>query len=733
MHLAVKDFFISYTGADVAWAKWIDEEVRRAGFSTIIQASDFLPGENFVLNMHEALQQAERVMPVYSPAYFKSRFGPEEWMAKFAEKPDALLPVRIEDCQPPGLLRPIVYIDLVKLDEGAARTALRRGLGTATAFPGPKQERFPGSLPPIWSLLKNRNADFTGRAQLLEELHDSLKSGAVTAVTALAGLGGIGKTELANEYCYRYASEYDIVWWLRAEQSATAAEDLARLGEKLPIKIEDPAKAVAEVLDWIAHNSGWLLVFDNAEDAASCDAFRPRGNTGRILITSRNPNFLGANRLPVERLDPQDAIAFLVKRTGRSEDAAELAQDLDFLPLALEYAAAYVVECAISIADYRKLLATRAGELLEPVAQTFEVSLQRLQKENPRALELLNLIAFLAPDDIPRDLLETDAMDLNQRIKGLRRYSLIQAKDGMISIHRLLQRIVREKLSREEQDRYAEQAVDLVESAFPNPADHTNWPQCAKLLPHVVSTTGFAENRQVGFYATARLLNDAGYYQWRLARLPDALALFERSLHLAEKLHGPDSALVAIRANNIGQVLRMQGDLNGALQHAQRALAIDEKVYGPEHPEVAIDANNVGTILQAQGDLQGALRHTQRALAIDEKVYGPEHPQVAIRANNIGRILQDQGDLDGALQYAQRALSIDEKLYGPDHPEVATDIACLGTILLDLGKLDNALPLLERAFRVYTSIFGPDHPDTKTAANNLRNLQQKIAARDAAQ
>jgi tetratricopeptide (TPR) repeat protein len=639
----VTDFFISYTGADVAWAKWIDEEVRRAGFTTILQASDFLPGQNFALKMHYALQQAERVMPVYSATYFKSRFGAEEWSAAWAAKPNALLPVRIEECQPPGLLLPIVYIDLAKLDEGAARTALRRGLGKAVEFPGPNQARFPGSLPPIWSLLKNRNQDFTGRVQLLEALHDSLKPG---SVTALAGMGGIGKTQLATEYCYRYASQYDIVWWLRAEQSATASEDLARLGEKLPIKIEDPAKAVAEVLNWLAHNSGWLLVFDNAEDAASCDAYRPRGNTGRILITSRNPHFKGVKCLSVERLEPEEAVAFLIKRTGHSADAAELSQDLDFLPLALDQAAAYIGECEISIADYRQRLKTHAGELLEPVAQTFEISLQRLKNENPGALDLLNLIAFLAPDDIPRDLFGADAFELDKRIKGLRRYSLIQVRDGMISIHRLLQRIERGKLTEAEQDRYAGQAVELVDGAFPDSDDHKNWPRCAKLLPHALATTGFAEDRRAGLDTAATLMNSAGHYQWVLGRLPEALVLFERSLRLMGAIYGYDSPVVAVCENNLGIVLNDQGDLDGALRSARRALAIDEKVYGPDDSTVARDFNNIGGILRSHGDLDDALRYTQRALEIEEKIHGPDHPKVATFANNTGQILRQQGNFD---------------------------------------------------------------------------------------
>src|SRR5829696_4725671 len=47
--VAAADFFISYTGADQAWAEWIAEQLEAAGYTTLLQAWDFRPGENFVL------------------------------------------------------------------------------------------------------------------------------------------------------------------------------------------------------------------------------------------------------------------------------------------------------------------------------------------------------------------------------------------------------------------------------------------------------------------------------------------------------------------------------------------------------------------------------------------------------------------------------------------------------------------------------------------------------------
>ena len=168
------------------------------------------------------------------------------------------------------------------------------------------------------------------------------------------------------------------------------------------------------------------------------------------------------------------------------------------------------------------------------------------------------------------------------------------------------------------------------------------------------------------------LLLALGNSLFRVPALKQALDAYERALAIDEKVYGPEHPTAAICADNIGQILKAQGDLEGALEWAKRALAIFEKVYGPEHPTVAICANNIGQILKAQGDLEGALEWTKRALAIGEKVYGPEHPTVAIRANNIGQILKAQGDLEGALEWVKRALAILEKAYGKDNPSTRT-------------------------------------------------------------
>ena len=157
------DLFISYTHADTAWAEWIGYALEEEGFSVVIQAWDFRPGKNFVMEMQEAASKAKRTLIVLSPDYLQSQFASPEWAAAFGQDSQGrdmkLVPVMVRTCQPTGLLTSIVQIRIAGMDEAAAHRALIAGIDqkrakpeTPPAFPGtaaqPKLKAFRGSSQP---------------------------------------------------------------------------------------------------------------------------------------------------------------------------------------------------------------------------------------------------------------------------------------------------------------------------------------------------------------------------------------------------------------------------------------------------------------------------------------------------------------------------------------------------------------------------------------------------------
>ncbi len=804
----VQHFFVSYTQTDRRWAEWIAWVIEDAGHKATVQAWDFGAGKNFVEEMHDATRECDRLVAVLSPAYERSKFSRDEWTAVFAEDSKRLLPVRVRDYDPTGLLGPLVYVDLVDAAEDKAKEELvdaisgeRRKPETAPSYPGASKAKrsspaptFPGGLPPVWTVPYRRNPHFTGRVQQLEELHSALCSKREAALTALHGLGGVGKTQLALEYLYRHKSDYEVVGWIEAETPESLSRDVGRLAAEIGLdEAEEPDQEViaAAVRDWCERHGSWILVFDNAADPDLLRRYLPRDGRGHVLITSRRHDWGRIGSSPVRPFERTESVEFLDQRAdGKSSD--ELAEVLGDLPLALEQALAYMRETALSTERYLELFRQRRSDMLqrgqsedypETVAATWQLSFDQVEAGSPVAADLLRLVAFLAPENLPRDLLTEGAEHLPDRLgeaakDGLElldaeavasRYSLIDVADDSLSMHRLVQAVARDGCDEAARERWSGVVVRMLESAFSHDEhDPKTWERAGRLLPHAVMAAGHGEAAKpeiaagllnvIGGYLKARhqlstalehrqralriaeevlgaehskvawYANDVGLILRMKGDLTGALEYYQQALNIGEAVHGLEHQHVATYANNIGVILQAQGDLAGAVEYLERALAIDEALYGPEHPKVAIRANNIGQILKAQGDLSGALEYSQRALCIDEAVYGTEHPNVARDLNNIGLILKAQGDLSGALEYSQRALVVDEAVYGPEHPDVAIDANNLGRILQAQGDLEGALENIERAHSILERTFGPDNPRTRTAAKNLAALRKAMEA-----
>src|ERR1022692_4186851 len=202
------DFFISHAGADLAWAEWVDAQLRAAGYTCVLDSRDCHVGDNFVLAMNDALDRCDRVVALFSEAYFdRSRYTTQEWLVALLHTPEhscRLIPVRIEDVgrdRIPPLLRPLLYRDVFGLDERAAREALLAAVGGSggldrdVSYPGLGSTiRLPGALP-IVRRLPPRNRGFTGRDGLLLLLRERLLAGDRAVVQALRGMAGVGKTQ----------------------------------------------------------------------------------------------------------------------------------------------------------------------------------------------------------------------------------------------------------------------------------------------------------------------------------------------------------------------------------------------------------------------------------------------------------------------------------------------------------------------------------------------------------
>jgi tetratricopeptide (TPR) repeat protein len=709
-----RDFFISYTSPDRVWAEWVAWQLEDEGWTTVLQAWDFTPGHNFIERMRDALEQADRTIALLSPAYLASPYRTDEWTEGYLHdkhREGRLLPVRVEACELPRLLATRVYIDLVGLGRQQARRRLLEGVREGRwrperepGFPGDhasrgsggvEEPRFPARGPRVTNL-PARNPHFTGRGEVLERLRSQLRAGpgAVVAQTgAIHGLGGVGKTELALEFAHRYASDYDIVWWIAAEQPTTVTTDLAGLAEELGIaRAVDQAEMVRLLFGELRGRERWLLVYDNAERPEELEGLLPPGGGGRVLVTSRYGAWgkLGST-LRLDMLPRDQATAFLAKRTGASDRVAldELAELLGDLPLALEEAAAYLEETHSDVREYLELVRELARELFgldQPpadeqgnqrrVATVWSLSLDRVHQQAPAAEALLSLCAFLAPNvprELPREHAEvlpnqlaaavSDPQAYHRLLAAVGRYSLATVTPTSLGAHRLVQAVIQERLGEDGERAWAETAVDLLRASFPNESwEVETWPTCERLLPHALAVAGHAERLGVAGEQAGWLLDRASRYLWGRGLYRQARPVAEQALAVTEATLGPDHPEVARRRNPLGRVLQDLGDLEGSRAQYERALELGEAALGPDHPDVAIYRNDLGSVVQDLGDLAGARAQYERALELGEAALGPDHPTVTtIRSNLLQAV-------------------------GPDHPTVTTIRSNLNSLLQALRE-----------------------------------------------
>jgi hypothetical protein len=357
---------------------------------------------------------------------------------------------RVEDfCHDPALARLLGHIPPLEDIQGTARE--------------------PG-LPDLRSTLRARNRSFTGRDEDLSVLAAGVQ-GHTVLTQSLVGLGGIGKSALALEYAHRRyaAGEVDLAWWFVAEDRSVLLASMARLYGRLTGTLgggEDAEAGAVALKNWLERSPyRWVVVFDNAEPGI-LEEILPEAGTGQVIITSRVSDWhdLGTTHM-VGRLPLGQAVALVAKITGlpADDDARQLAEELAGLALALEQAGAYIRQTRTGYRDY--LDALRADPLAvydadlaqseSVAARVWRRSLDHVtsgQEDHPAAV-ILGVLSYLAPDDIPRQLVKPDAIKtvpildafgvtkLTVALGELAAYSLITIDPESINVHRVIQHL----------------------------------------------------------------------------------------------------------------------------------------------------------------------------------------------------------------------------------------------------------------------------------------------------
>jgi NB-ARC domain len=459
----------------------------------------------------------------------------------------------------------------------------------------------------VWFNLPLVVAAFAGREQELDELGKALDiaDGAVI-MQAISGLGGVGKSQLAARYVQQHTDDYDVVAWIRAEDGGIA--DLAQLAARLGLPVDElsPHDRAQLARGWLSESEQrWLLVLDNIQSAEQLEALLPRRGEGRVLVTSRDRSLRQFG--PVLSLDvfnEDTATAYLTERATRLGDeraARELARALGCLPLALSHAAAYC-QSGTSFPEYQDLLgALPARDLFDSnpelfyaqtIASTWKASIQAASAAAPLATEVLKMAAYLGPDAIPRvlfaTLVDADTARGRKRLadafNALARFSLATVDDGTVSMHRLLQKVVRDDGAVREDRTAAVSALAAMTAAFPSdPEPPTCWPLCEHLLPHALALADSLPQAGAHGSEVVDLLHRTCWYLSCAEPGRRGLGVAQRSLAHAERVLGSEHP----RTLGIRQALAIAhcaaGHLGDAIAIYEPLITDSKRVLGPEH------------------------------------------------------------------------------------------------------------------------------------------------------
>ena len=542
----------------------------------------------------------------------------------------------------------------------------------------------------MWNVPFRRNPFFTGREPIFIQIEHLLHAGKTAALSqppALSGLGGIGKTQTVVEYAYRSRHAYEYILWVQANTQETLLSDFVALAGLLNLpekEAQEQQIIVQAVKRWLETHNGWLLIFDNADELAMVRGYLPEGNTGHTLLTTRAQAMGGlARKIELDIMEPEEGAAFLLRRAGIiAQDAPldgastteralaiDIVRTMDGLPLALDQAGAYIEETSESLSNYLTLYRTQRAHLLkqrgrlvpthpDSVATTWSLAFENIERVNPAAIELMRFCAFLAPDGIPEELImegaphlgpvlqpvAADRTRLNTVLAELLKYSLIRRNPTtqMLTIHRLVQAVIKDEMSEEGQHHWAERAVRTVRRVFPfdEPAP---WPRSQRYLPHALVCQELIKQWGITLAEAAALFSNAGSYLRDRGQYPEAEPLLHDALTIGETRYGRDHPDTTYLLHNLALLYMNQGKYEEAQTLYQRALAIREKVLGPEHPETATTLNNLAILYSEQGKHEEAQTLYQRALAIDEKVLGSEHRSTKRVRKNYTKLLQKMG------------------------------------------------------------------------------------------
>jgi tetratricopeptide (TPR) repeat protein len=606
------------------------------------------------------------------------------------------------------------------------------------------------------------------------------------------------------------------VLWVYASNAARFEQSFRDIADNVKLTgRQDPQANIFKLVhDWLSRcKQRWLLVLDNVDDARflverpAADSkigarplreYLPHCDRGSVLVTTRNKQAalkLVEQRdiVEVEPMDEPSALLLLEKKLGTQADdskTTELAAALEYMPLAIVQAAAYISQRAprysvvTYLDDYRKnerkrtsLLEYDDGQLRRDweaknsIIVTWQMSFEYIQHTRPSAAELLSLMSFFDRQGIPENLLrhrgnqeeddgdqqgpmteatDTDVEDdvlqsgksveseedtFEDDVVALRNFCFISDETGGMNfeMHALVQLATRTWLTTHGKlERWKQQFISNLSAAFPTGA-YKNWAVCGPLFAHAKAAAEQQPEDVQALVEWATLIYHAAWYAEQSGNVADAEELAVASLKTRRKVLGQEHQDTIWSIAIVADAYSLGGQWDKAEKLRKQVMETRKKELGADHPDTLTSMANLASTYRNQGRWDAAEELEVQVMETSKKKLGADHPDTLTSMANLASTYRNQGRWDAAEELEVQVMETRKKKLGADHPDTLTSMANLGVTYSVQGKEEKAEPLKKQVMETSKKKLGADHPSTLTSMGNLASTYRNQGRWDAAE
>lgn len=514
----------------------------------------------------------------------------------------------------------------------------------------------------------------------------------------------------------------------------------------------------------------------------------PRIINGSVIMTSRSQDIArqfvqDSSLIQVEPMEKSEATELLMRKIAFSEEefsqqnqqSLELVGELEYMPLAIIQAAAYIKHRAsrCSVSQYLEmfrqsdrhatsLLKYEAGRLYRDweaknaILVTWQISFNFIQRTRPSAADLLSLMCFFDRHGISEHLLrnkigrehrdpnlerpagdssdeERDTMtefdadqDFEDDVFALRSYSFIHIEDkNLFTMHRLVQLAARVWLvSHNQGEHWKEQFIMRLSKEFPD-GNYENWVKCQSLFPHVKAALSQRPDSEVSTLEWASLLYRGAWYAFKKGNITDMREMVSNSRKQRIKIMGKEAEESLSSTLMLANAYWLEGRYKDAEKLELQVVEIHTMKFGESHHHTLISMSNLAATYNYQGRIKEAKELQIQVLETRKITLGVDHPSTRTSMVNLAATYSDLGQWEEAKELNIQVLKARRAQLGEDHPSTLRSSGHLASTYRKLGQWGEAEKLEEMVMATLTAKLGEHHPDTLTSMDNLALTYQR--------